>query len=190
MAKFRERNMADYELVPDGLYDKYIGRKEGALTVIGTVKRKTKNTQGVHQWCLLTKCDCGNYRIITKWAFLKGTVEPMCCECRNAESKKETKSHNTLWEEKRKERMKARGIKRMSQEDLDAPCTIEAKDICTEGALRLLKALWKSLEKDYYLCPKKRAGIEEYIMSPDFGKLYFFIEPEYVINMLREKYNK
>ena len=59
-----------------------------------------------------------------------------------------------------------------------------------EGALMLLKALWKSLEKDYYLCPKKRAGIEEYIMSPDFGKLYFFIEPEYVINMLGEKYNK
>ena len=130
MAKFRERNMADYELVPGGLYDKYIGRK------------------------------------------------------------KETKSLNTLWEEKRKERMKARGIKRMSQEALDAPCTIEAKDICIEGALMLLKALWKSLEKDYYLCPKKRAGIEEYIMSPDFGKLYFNLEPEYVINMLREKYNK
>ena len=145
-------NMAYYELVPGGLYDKYIGRKEGALTVIGTVKRKTKNTQGVHQWCLLTKCDCGNYRIITKWAFLKGTVEPMCCECRNAESKKETKSLNTLWEEKR----------------------------------MLLKALWKSLEKDYYLCPKKRAGIEEYIMSPDFGKLYFNLEPEYVIRLLRE----
>ena len=190
MAKFRERNMADYELVPGGLYDKYIGRKEGALTAIGTVKRKTKNTQGVHQWCLLTKCDCGNYRIITKWAFLKGSAEPMCYDCRNAESKKETKSLNTLWEEKRKERMKARGIKRMSQEALDAPCTIKAKDICIEGALRLLKALWKSLEKDYCRHPTKRAGIEEYIMSPDFGKLYFFIEPEYVINMLREKYNK
>ena len=90
-----------------------------------------------------------------------------------------------------KEKLQRSIYKRLDRKRaLDAPCTIEAKDICTEGALMLLKALWKSLEKDYYLCPKKRAGIEEYIMSPDFGKLYFFIEPEYVINMLREKYNK
>lgn len=86
--------------------------------------------------------------------------------------------------------MKAKGIVAALKEELDAPHTIEAKDICTEGAIRLLKALWKNIERDYYRHPTKRAGIEEYIMSPDFGKLYFFIEPEYVINMLREKYNK
>ena len=115
-----------------------------------------------------------------------GKPVPRCYNCLSAQSPESKKSLRTIGEMRRKEKMKAKGIVAALKEALDAPCTIEAKDICIEGALMLLKALWKSLEKDYYLCPKKRAGIEEYIMSPDFGKLYFNLEPEYVIRLLRE----
>lgn len=115
-----------------------------------------------------------------------GKPVPRCYNCLSAQSPESKKSLRTIGEMRRKEKMKAKGIVAALKEELDAPHTIEAKDICIEGALMLLKALWKSLEKDYYLCPKKRAGIEEYIMSPDFGKLYFNLEPEYVIRLLRE----
>lgn len=56
----------------------------------------------------------------------------------------------------------------------------------TEGCLRLLEAMMKAMRDDYRECPSERRSIEAFIRRRDTRHLFFFAEPELVIEGLRK----
>lgn len=63
---------------------------------------------------------------------------------------------------------------------------VNPDDLDTDGCLNLMEAFLTTLRNDYIEMPRSRRVIENFIRNPNVSALFFFAEPEEIIQRMRK----
>jgi len=63
----------------------------------------------------------------------------------------------------------------------------DSNQLDTEGCLRLMEALIRTVRDDYIYMPRARPSIERFIKNPQYSNLFFFADPDEIIAQFRKE---